>query len=203
MNLHRDLYEMERDRFKAFIEELIRELAKIDPTIEGVTPKECIFRINRDIRFSKSKEPYKPRFAAAIALGGKKTNHGHYYIHLQPGDESVVAGGIYHPDPAARKQVREYIYTHPKQFQKILENPMFKKHFKVLQGEKLAKIPKEFAKIEKIPVQVQDWLKYKEMYVYVSFKDSEILKPNFEKKIMEFFKIIEPFNSFLNKSYSK
>src|SRR5688500_14425321 len=84
-DIHRTAYEAARIDYSNFIQLVIDELQKTDTTIAGMTSKECLFRINRDVRFSKDKRPYKTNFGASIKRGGKKSLFAGYYFHLEPG----------------------------------------------------------------------------------------------------------------------
>lgn len=98
-----------KEDFENLITELIVGLAKINPLLTGVDPKKCIFRIYRDVRFSKNKEPYKINFGASIGEVGKDLGKPLFYLHVQPRGESFLAGGLYMPDSPTLKKVREYI----------------------------------------------------------------------------------------------
>ncbi|HCB51542.1 TPA: hypothetical protein DEP21_03130 [Patescibacteria group bacterium] len=86
-----DLYQQEKNRFADFVKKLLEELSKINSDFKDLQPKDCIFRFNRDIRFSNNKNPYKEHFGAVIAPGGKKSDLPCLYIHLQPGNQSMIA----------------------------------------------------------------------------------------------------------------
>ncbi len=93
---HRALYDAAKHDVEEFIEVVIDEFRPIED-FEDLTPKDCMFRINRDVRFSKDKSPYKINFGASLALGGRHSRRMPYYLHLQPGNESLLAGGLYMP----------------------------------------------------------------------------------------------------------
>ncbi|MDQ6608300.1 MAG: DUF2461 domain-containing protein, partial [Bacteroidota bacterium] len=96
-DLHRPQYEAARIDFGNFMQLVIDELQKSDTTVTGLTGKDCMFRINRDIRFSKDKTPYKTHFGASVKRGGKKSPFAGYYFHLEPGDKSFIGGGLWMP----------------------------------------------------------------------------------------------------------
>lgn len=93
-NDNRKTYEIARDNFAAFIGELIEDIQEMDDFITEATPKNTIFRIFKDVRFSKNKDPYKTHFGAAIAKGGRKSEYSGYYIHVEPDHKTMVASGI-------------------------------------------------------------------------------------------------------------
>ncbi|HEY6954396.1 MAG TPA: DUF2461 domain-containing protein, partial [Flavisolibacter sp.] len=125
---HRAQYEAARIDFTNFIQLVIDALQKTDTTITGITAKDSQFRINRDIRFSKDKRPYKENFGAFIARGGKKSIYAGYYFHLAPGN-SFAGGGLWQPEPANLKKVRQEIDYNWEEFQSIVKNKTFKKTF--------------------------------------------------------------------------
>jgi uncharacterized protein (TIGR02453 family) len=106
---HRAQYEAARIDFQNFITLLIADLQRTDPGIGGLTARDCLFRINRDVRFSNDKSPYKPNMGASIKSGGRKSPFAGYYFHLEPG-KSFVGGGLWMPDAEALKKVRQEIY---------------------------------------------------------------------------------------------
>ena len=117
---HRAQYEAARIDFSNFIQLVIDHLQKSDPSIAGQTAKEAMFRINRDIRFSKDKSPYKAHFGASIKRGGKKSLYAGYYFHLEPG-KSFAGGGLWHPEVGQLKNVRQEIDYNWNEFSNILK----------------------------------------------------------------------------------
>src|SRR5450631_3458500 len=95
---HRPAYENAKLDFGDFIQSIIHKHSKKDPTIGSLKAKECMFRINRDIRFSKDKTPYKSNMGASINRGGKKSMFAGYYFHLEPDGKSYVGGGLWMPE---------------------------------------------------------------------------------------------------------
>jgi uncharacterized protein (TIGR02453 family) len=191
---NRSVYEQLRKEFEAFLEIVITEISQFDREVSQTTAKASIFRINRDIRFSNDKLPYKTNFGAFIAKGGRKGTNGGYYIHVQPG-ECFLAGGIYMPSAPMLKAIREEIYENIDEFKNILQAPAFVKHFGDRIGEEKLKsaprgFPKDFADM--------DYLKYKSYTVLKSEPDSVYQKADFIKEVKEVFMAMAPFNKFLN-----
>jgi uncharacterized protein (TIGR02453 family) len=142
-DLNRKRYESLRKSWINFVNDLIIEIAKFDPDFVNLEGKDCIFRINKDIRFSKDKSPYKTNFGASINIGGKKEFAGGYYFHFAP-DEIFCAGGTYMPSAeklAAIRQEIDYIYD---DFSSIVNARNVVKRFKSLGGEKLSRPPKGY-----------------------------------------------------------
>ena len=126
---HRAQYEAARIDFSNFIQLVIDAVQKSDTTITGMTARDCIFRINRDIRFSKDKTPYKSHFGASIKRSGRKSPFAGYYFHCEPGN-SFVGGGMWMPEPAALKNMRQEIDYNWDEFQQIINEKNFKKTYR-------------------------------------------------------------------------
>ena len=136
-------YENLKIDFTQFLSLLIAGLSKYDRQIAAVEAKKAMFRINRDVRFSSDKSPYKTNFGASIKQEGKKSDYAGYYIHIEP-KKSFLAGGLYLPEAGILKKVREAIDYDPAIFRKILSSKNFKSYFKELQGAQLKNPPKGF-----------------------------------------------------------
>jgi uncharacterized protein (TIGR02453 family) len=141
---NRKRYENEvKDPFKNFVTQLISALAKEDPDLD-IEAKDAIFRINRDIRFSKDKTPYKLNNSAIISSEGRKNkNHPGLYLELGP-EKLAFYGGIYGPDNKQIEKIRTYFVTYPKALNAALNEPGFKNTFGEMHGEKSKRLPKEF-----------------------------------------------------------
>ena len=131
MQSNKKRYENARKEVSTFVAQLIESIGEFDSGIVGLQPKDCLFRINRDIRFSKDKRPYKTNFGAAITEGGKKLPNPTYYIHMEPG-KSMMACGIYMPEADTLKKIRQEIDYNAGELKKIIDNPTFKKAAQML-----------------------------------------------------------------------
>ena len=129
-NDNKERYLIAKNDFYLFVEELIVLLKNQDKSIDVNSAKECVFRIYRDARFSKNKEPYKTNFGAFISKGGKKSPYAGYYIHFEP-DNSFMGGGIYQPTPILLKSIRTQIFENCNEYQEILDQKDFKKQFQL------------------------------------------------------------------------
>ena len=116
---HRSDYEIARAHFEDYVAALIDELSKTEP-LADLTPKDCIFRLNRDLRFTKDKTPYKPYMSAYIAPGGRKSRLLGYYVHIEPGN-AMLAGGLYEPNTQQLAAWRESIVRDSRPFKDIVE----------------------------------------------------------------------------------
>ncbi|MDV4071952.1 TIGR02453 family protein [Elizabethkingia anophelis] len=188
-------YQQAHEYFISIVEQVISELAKTEPEMERLDPKKCVFRIYRDTRFSKDKTPYKTNFGASFFMGQSKgISEAGYYMHFEPG-KSFIAAGLYQPNSDVLKKFRKEISYNKEEFLSIIENPTFKKNFKI-EGEKLKKIPQGFEKED----PMAEYLKYKEMILIHSFEDTEIISSKFVQEIGKLFKIALPFNQFVKES---
>jgi len=191
---NRERYQNLRKEMVRLIQELIPQIAQFDPSILPLEPKDCIFRINRDIRFSNDKTPYKTNMGAYMARGGRKSPYGGYYLHIEPGG-SFLAGGIYQPSSAVLKEVRSEIYYDVEKFKSIILDKTFKTYFKEIWSEKLKSAPRGFP---------SDWpdielLKYKHYTVIHDLQDNKIIQKDFPDFAIKVFKVLQPFNTYFNR----
>jgi len=197
-NTHKARYQEAKEAFDALIHELIPIARYIDPLIDVENPAECSFRIYRDTRFSKNKDPYKTNFGAFIAPGGRKSAFSGYYIHLQPG-ESFSGGGIYHPEPRFLNAVRRQIHEHPDEFGRILQDPLHRKFFDRIYGDKLKKVPRDYPKDH----PHGEWLKFKDYALFHSLSDELVCSDRIVVYLEEMFRAQAAFNTFMNRAVMK
>lgn len=193
---NRPSLEVAKKDFLQLTENMIRHLATIDPDYGLLKPANCIFRMNRDVRFSKDKSPYKSNMGAAFKLGGKKSGNAAFYIHIEPG-KSFVGGGIWSPDPATLKLVRQEIDYHFDEFKKILAKKDFADAYKELNPEdSLKNIPKGYDAGH----NAAHYLKLKSFVTGKSYSDNELTMKNLYRSIEKDFNILNPLILFLNRS---
>jgi uncharacterized protein (TIGR02453 family) len=195
---HRAQYEAARIDFSNFIQLVIDELEKSDPSIAGMQSRECIFRINRDVRFSKDKTPYKTAFGASIKTGGKKSPFAGYYFHFEPG-KSFVGGGMWMPEPALLKNIRQEIDYNFDELQSIVKEKSFKKIYNDLYISKdlsLQTMPKGYEKDHPAAV----YLKLKSFIAETLIEDTELVKATLHKKTISAFKALQPLLGFINRA---
>lgn len=182
-----------KDEFNGLIEKYIKEISKFDLSVKALEPKHCVFRIYKDVRFSKDKTPYKTHVGAYIADGGRKSEYAGYYIHIEPG-HSLIAGGIWMPEPEILAAIRQEIDYNSKSFRKIVESATFKKYFKEIEGEKLIRNPKDYSADN----PNIEFLKLKSFNAVYNISDKEITSPDFFKNSIATYKAMKPLNDFLN-----
>ena len=193
---NRPQYELIKIEFKNFINELIASIAKFDPSVKHLEAKDCIFRINRDVRFSTNKAPYKTNIAAFISPEGKKSISAGYYIHIQPGN-CFLASGMWMPPAPQLSAVRQEIDYNADEFRKIILSKEFKKHFKELsQEDKVKTTPKGY---EKTHPEIE-FIKLKSFIAMKAIDDKEVLSKNFIKSICTSFEVAHPLNAFLRRA---
>jgi uncharacterized protein (TIGR02453 family) len=195
---HRNFYEDAKKDFGGFIQALIDLHGRKDPGIKTLKAKDCMFRINRDIRFSKDKSPYKSNFGASINRGGKKSIFAGYYFHCEPG-QSFVGGGMWMPTPPDLKKIRQEVDYCFDEFKKIVESKKFKSVYGGLyRGEdaSLVKVPQGFEKDN----PAADYLRLKSFIAMKPLKDSEINAKDLLKKCGEAFETLQPLLAFMNRA---
>lgn len=194
-DLNRKRYEQfVKDPFKKFVDHLIQKVAETDSTFKDVESKDCIFRINRDIRFSADKTPYKMMVSAVVAPEGKKSKAVNgVYFELGPEHLSVY-GGVYEIDKDDLLTVREGIANDVKKFQKAYNDPIFKKVFGEILGEKNKIIPKELQESAKIEPLIYN----KQWYFCTQFDPETILADNLDEIILDCYKAGKPVEQFFN-----
>lgn len=193
---NRQTYEDCRAQYFLFIESLLKELKKIDPSLVDLEAKKCMFRINRDIRFSKNKDPYKTNFGSYLSKGGKNIACAGYYLHIEPG-ASFVAGGYWMPEAQDLKKIRTEIDYCLDEFKEIIHKRDFKLKFRELDSEYSLSRPPQGFEADHPGIE---WLKLKSFTVSAPLSDSEITQTGIEKKIINHFKALVPFIHFLNRS---
>lgn len=195
---NRKSYEESRDKVLFITEVLINEIRKFDSEIPVMNPKDCMFRIFRDVRFSKDKRPYKTNFGSFIAKGGRKTINAGYYLHIEPGS-SFIGGGVYMPAAEPLKAIRTHISENPHEFLEITENKSFKKLFPEMYNHQLKIAPKGFPKDH----EFIHLLRYKSFIFSTNFENKIITSDSFIEHTVETFRQLHNFNSYLNLGVNK
>jgi uncharacterized protein (TIGR02453 family) len=195
---HRKEYEAAKSDFSAFIQSVIDKHSKTDPTIKSIAAKDCMFRINRDIRFSKDKSPYKTNMGAYINPGGKKSLFGGYYFHCEPG-QSFVGGGLWMPMPPELNKVRQEIDYNFAKFKKIISSRKFQSVYKDLSRDAeyvLTRVPKGYEPTN----PAAEYLKMKSFVALTTLKDADLTSKDLLKKTTTAFDALQPLIEFINES---
>ena len=194
---NRAKYETAKADFTALIQNVIDGFCKTDATLSTIKAKDCLFRINRDVRFAKDKSPYKTNLAASINAGGKKSLQAGYYIHLEPG-QNFIGGGIWQPMPDDLKKLRQEVDYNFKEFNNIISSKKFKSVYtKGLSkdGEmSLSRPPKGYDENN----AAIEFIKLKSFVAMTSFSDEELMDKKAASTIVKAFEALHPFIVFLN-----
>lgn len=186
-----------KNEMELLVENMISKISVFDVSISDQLSKKCLFRIYRDVRFSKNKIPYKINMGAVIVSGGRKTGKAGYYIHIEP-DKSFLAGGVYLPEAKILKAIRQEIQYNTEEYKSIIGKKDFKQLFGEVYGEKLKRPPKGF------PAEFGDMelLKYKSYAIIHPFSDLELLQNSFLEDAVQVFKKMKAYNDFINRSFA-
>ena len=200
-------YDEANRRFTEFADAWLERLAGLDPALAGLTPKDCIWRIYRDVRFSSDKRPYKEWFgvfAAAPApgrpkTGGRKSQRGGYYVHLQPG-RCMFAGGIWNPSPELLKALRQEVAANSEEVEHIMASADWRRWFGDFDTDwMLRRVPAGFD-----PQHPHaDWLKRKAFTFSTPLSDSEVCAEEFLDMVTDIARSAKPMNDFLNYTFEE
>lgn len=206
-NNNKDWFERNKPRyeaavkkpFEAMVADIIKQIATFDPAYAALTPKECIFRIYRDVRFSADKMPYKTHVSAAFSLKNKKlavsADYSGYYLQIGFGN-LLIGGGAYSLDKPTLHQVRTAIAQDPTTFRALLAEPDFIAKYGELQGERNKVMPAEF----KEAVKTEPLLAMKQYYFMVEMDPEAILRSDFPAFVGEYFRAGAPLNEWLREA---
>jgi uncharacterized protein (TIGR02453 family) len=195
---NRSKYEAAKLDFEQFVEEVLAKLSISDPSVSELKAKDCMFRINRDVRFSKNKAPYKTNMAMYISKGGKKSNNAGYYLHCEPGS-SFIAGGIWMPMPADLKKIRQEIDYSFDELKKITGNKKFKQAFGDLEKTTETSLTRPPKGYEDDNAAIE-YLKLKSFIATSPVADDVFTSKDLVKKVVTQFEIIKPLVEFLNRA---
>jgi uncharacterized protein (TIGR02453 family) len=203
-NNNRDWFEKNKSKyleakesFEDFLEVFHKELLKFDESLSGLNPRKMGFRIYRDVRFSKDKRPYKVNMGAGFSPKGKMEQEPGYYLHIEAGDKSFIAGGMYMPDPGNLAKIRQEIDYNANRLLKVLNDKKFKSLFKGLDDfDKVKTAPKGYAKDH----PHLELLKNKSFIVSHYFTDAQVKDKKFVKNVADACKSIKRLNDFLKEA---
>ncbi|HKI89813.1 MAG TPA: DUF2461 domain-containing protein [Draconibacterium sp.] len=197
-HVNRNRYEKSRDTMLFVTEVLINEIRKFDTEISVMNPKDCMFRIFRDVRFSNDKRPYKTNFGIFIAKGGRKSMYAGYYLHIEPGT-SFAGGGIYMPPAEPLKAIRNYLASHGDEFLELINDKNFLAIYPEMYDHKLKTAPKGFPKDHPFI----DLLRYKSIVFSTNLNNSRITDKDFIKDVVNAFRKLQPLIEVINNALDK
>ncbi len=197
LDANRALYDTAKEQFTNEVGEILKGIITFDNSYMNLSPRDCMFRLNRDVRFSKEKHPYKTNFAAYFNPAGKKGDGAGFYIHIEPG-KSFSAAGIWQPPTDHLSKIRQEIDYNLDEWRKIISDKKFKTSFPngFSMSETLVRAPKGYD--EDNPAI--EFLKMKSFVATRLFTDSELQDKNFVKTLVKTFENAKPFTDFINRS---
>jgi uncharacterized protein (TIGR02453 family) len=191
---NRKSYDDEKARFEKFVENVLNGIAQFQENLHNTKPKDCIFRINKDIRFSKDKSPYKLNLAAAFGPGGRTSGRIDFYVHIQPNGESFIGGGIWQPTPAQLAKFRQEIDYNPDELKNIIYEKTFREYYKEIWGERVKGSPKGYT-TDHPEIEL---LRYKQLFFMHRYTDKEVIGANFAAEIINACKLLKPYLDYCN-----
>ncbi|CAO3628965.1 unnamed protein product [Cunninghamella echinulata] len=202
VKVHMDDWTEARKDFLNFVELLAKELHEIDPTVLIEPPKNAIYRLNRDLRFSPDRIPYKEYIMASFTTHGKKSELPGYHLKIKPGNQSTIAVGIFQPSSVLKQRMRSGMIRQGNLLRESLETDAMKSIFgennvgmQLLDNrDKLKVAPKGIAKDH----PEIDLLKFNSVFVWRKFDDIEVVSEGFLDKILDTFDALLPFVTVLN-----
>ena len=199
LDSNKNYYEYAKNDILKLTSELILSLSEIDMTISiaQLDPKKCITRLNRDLRFSKDKTPYKTDYYIVLNKNGKNSSSAFYYLHIEP-DNCFVGGGVYNPQPEQLKKIRQEIDYSFDEWKVIINDKLFKKSFPsgINNSGVLSRTPKEFDEAN----EASEFLKMKGFFTTEKLTDKELISSETFKKINSYFMTTKPLVDFLNRA---
>ncbi|HET9486446.1 MAG TPA: DUF2461 domain-containing protein [Chryseosolibacter sp.] len=200
----RDWFEKNKSRyleakegFEEVVAAVLKELVKFEDGLAGLNPKKLPFRIYRDVRFSKDKRPYKTNMGAGFSPNGKLVQEPGYYLHIQPGNKSFIAGGMYMPDAGNLAKIRQEIDYNPDGLRKVTHTKKFRTFFGDFdEFDKLKTAPKGYPKDHP---QIE-WLKLKSFIVEMPLTDKQVRDKKFVSLVASGCKAIKPLNDYLREA---
>jgi uncharacterized protein (TIGR02453 family) len=198
---HKHDYQEARENFLEVVNQLIQSISSFDEGIAAshLDPRKCVMRINRDIRFSPDKTPYKSNFFAFMNKDGKKSPYGGYYLSITP-EESFQGGGIYMPESSVLAKIRQEIDYNYAEWENIVQDADLKKYYgEVKPSGKLSRPPKGYDKSN----PSVEWLKFKGFYTQQFLSDAKLKEDNTLQGIVFSYKAVKPLVEFLNKSIAE
>jgi uncharacterized protein (TIGR02453 family) len=193
---NRNRYDESRTNFVEFCDELLSDLKVLQPSLLNTSIKDCIFRINRDIRFSKDKSPYKNHFSAAFGPNGRNSGKIDFYFQMEA-DRAFIGGGIWQPSPQNLARFRQEIDYNPEVLKSIIYDKTFLEYFGEPHGEKLKTTPKNYS-ADHPDIEL---LKFKEIFYTKEFAAKEILNKDFRTQLVKACTYLKPYLDYVNEVF--
>lgn len=188
---NKNLYEQAHAELVVFADATLSEMNKHD-SIETVSGKKSLYRIYKDIRFSKDKTPFKSHFGGAFKRATKERRGG-YYFHIEP-NNTFVAGGFFSPNAEDLLHIRQHLSSDPKALKKILNQTSFKNTFSELIGEEVKTAPRGF-EITDVAIE---YIRKKQFIVKHHFTNEEVLAIDFHITVSNTFKKMRTYLDYMS-----
>lgn len=194
---HRQQYDAARASFLVFVGEFIKAVQAVDPGVGDHEPKQCVYRFNRDIRFSPDKSPYKRHFGAFVCPGGRKSTLPGYYLHIEP-DNCFFCTGNYGLPTEMVRRLRTEIANFPEELDAIIKSEPFRSRTggELWDEEKLKKVPSGYD----IAPQYADYLKYKSLNARVDYTEEEVTQTGFIDTLRSDIELTAPLNAYFRRA---
>ncbi|RSK48268.1 DUF2461 domain-containing protein [Hymenobacter rigui] len=199
MDEHRAMYQRARAEYTTFIAQLLRDASvDLEPHLRGLTPSDVMFRINKNDRFQQSDEPYKRHMGAGLKAGGRHSPWAGYFIALEPGGETYIGAGRWMPEPQQLARIRQEIHYNAPAFHAIRQDATLLRHFPLGldMSQSLKTAPKGYDKTD----PDIEWLRLKSYFVWQSFTDAEVARPDFTERVLTGWQAAKPLVEFLNEA---
>lgn len=190
----RPRYESARAAFLELVGELISGFDAVDD-IGNADVRDCVFRINRDVRFGADKRPYKSTMSALLGPRGRKSGVRSYYFHLEPDGRSMLAGGLHSPTSAQLRAFRDAIARDAGPFRRVIEAPGFRECFGDVSGERLKTAPQGYAKDH----PAIGLLRLKTVLAHHPLDDESVCSPDLIPRALGVFRAMKPFLGYLER----
>ena len=190
---NRKKYDDAKADLENLVSYIIKEVGKFQD-LGNLHVKDCIFRINRDIRFSKNKTPYKSNLSVGIGPGGRSSGKIDYYLHIQPGNQSFLGGGMWETTSEQIARFRQEIDYNADELKKLIEDKTFREFYPSISGETLKTMPKGYPK-DHPEIEL---LKRKQLFFDHRFTDKEVTSSDFGEKVVKGIALLKPFTDYMN-----
>ncbi|MCA8829129.1 DUF2461 domain-containing protein [Hymenobacter pini] len=199
MDAHRADYHRARAEYTSLVNTLLREASgDLEPGLRGLTPGDVMFRINKNDRFQQSDEPYKRHMGAGLKPGGRHSPWAGYFIALEPGGETYIGAGRWMPEPQQLARIRQEIHYNAPAFHAIRQSAELLRYFPqgLDMSQALKTAPKGYDKQD----PDIEWLRLKSYFVWQSFSDAEVTRPDFVERVLAGWQAAKPLVEFLNEA---
>ncbi|KUG09658.1 DUF2461 domain-containing protein [Solirubrum puertoriconensis] len=198
MDAHRADYQQARKVFTALVTDLLARAQQLEPTLLPLSPSDVMYRINKNDRFQQSDEPYKRHMGAGLKRDGRQSPWAGFFVAIEPGGETYVGAGRWQPEPQQLARIRQEIHYNADAFHALRQDPGLLREFPkgLDMSQSLRTAPKGYDRND----PDIEWLRLKSYFVWRSFPDKEVLRPDFPERVLSAWKAAQPLVHFLNEA---